>query len=195
MKETLTTFEAAKLLQISPYTIRLWLIKGILKGYKTAGGHRRIKITDLVSFLKENRMPIPQFNKYKKNVCLLVTDNEREIARIKKFKFPLDFVFIKNQIECGIAAAKLKPWLILLDFDSKKFSNKELGEAIRKEASLSDTVLLGFAKKLSPNLIIKAEKSGFYDVLQKPLSEEELNKTFKKIFEGGKKPYRLKTSR
>ncbi len=41
-EEAITTREAAKLLDISLRTAQLWVESGVLKAWKTAGGHRRI---------------------------------------------------------------------------------------------------------------------------------------------------------
>jgi len=194
VKEVLTTFEAARMLNLSPYTIRLWIIKGLLNGYKTAGGHRRIKTKDLMQFLKKNGMPIPSFEEKRKKVAVLASDNAYEMQRIKRFKMPFTFLSVKNPIQLGVTIEKAKPQVVLLDFDSKVFSFKDLGEAV-KENSSNLTILIGFAKRVTQNVVLQAEKSGFFDVLTKPLSEDELKKTFSKLFEKRKNPYRLKSSR
>ena len=195
MKQTLTTFEVAKLLNLSPYTIRLWIIKGLLEGYTTPGGHRRIKKKDLIKFLKENKMPIPIFEDTKKKNAILATDEESEIRKIIKLKKIFYFYPVKSMLELGVKIEKIKPQIIILDFNSKSFSFKELGAFITENNQFSQTVLIGLSKNVDQNLVLEAEKCGFFDVLTKPLSEEELQKTFSKIFGKRKNSYRLKRSR
>lgn len=195
MKEVLTTFEAAKMLNLSPYTIRLWIIKGLLKGHKTAGGHRRINKSDLIRFLKQNNMPLPSFEK-KKNLKFLVgSDNNYEFTRLKKLKDSFNLTTAKNPLDMGIKIEKIKPHIILLDFDSKAFSSKDLAASISQNCEIAEAVLIGFAKKVTAKVVSEAQKEGYYDVLLKPLSEEELKKVLSKIFEKKKNPYRLKRSK
>lgn len=194
MKEVLTTFEAAKILNLSPYTIRLWLIKGLLEGYKTAGGHRRIKTKNLIKFLKKNGMPIPNFEEKGKKNAVLASDSSYEIRKIKNFKTEFNFLIAKNPIQLGMIIEKINPQIVLFDFDSPNFSFRDLGEAT-KENTQKLTILLGFAKRVTQTLLLEAEKYGFFDVLTKPISEEELKKTFSKLFNKSRISYRLKSSR
>ena len=47
-----TVNQVSELLQVSPQTIVNWIEAGKLAAYKTAGGHRRIKKSDLEDFVK-----------------------------------------------------------------------------------------------------------------------------------------------
>lgn len=57
--EYFTTFELAKMLQVSPPTVVNWVNSGLLTAHRTPGGHRRISKADLLTFLKENEIPSP----------------------------------------------------------------------------------------------------------------------------------------
>lgn len=56
----LTSHEAGALLQSNPTTINKWVKEGRIKAHATPGGHRRIKAADLVAFLVEYDMPVPE---------------------------------------------------------------------------------------------------------------------------------------
>lgn len=58
-KSVFTTGEIANLLHIHQTTVIDWVDKGILSSYKTPGGHRRISRDNLMSFLDEHNMPVP----------------------------------------------------------------------------------------------------------------------------------------
>ena len=47
-----TTHEAAKFLYVTPTTIIVWIKKGEIKVFKTLGGHRRIKGTEIIKLLE-----------------------------------------------------------------------------------------------------------------------------------------------
>ncbi|HAX99007.1 MAG TPA: histidine kinase, partial [Candidatus Atribacteria bacterium] len=60
MEEILTVFQASKYCKVSPKTIINWIESGHIKAFKTVGGHRRIKKTDLEDFMKKQGIPIPE---------------------------------------------------------------------------------------------------------------------------------------
>ncbi|PJA16819.1 MAG: hypothetical protein COX65_01795, partial [Elusimicrobia bacterium CG_4_10_14_0_2_um_filter_56_8] len=59
-KKIFSTFEVAKMLELSPGTVANWVDAGRLTAYNTLGGHRRIKAEDLKTFLEENNNPVPK---------------------------------------------------------------------------------------------------------------------------------------
>ena len=56
----LTTFETAKICHASPGSVVRWIREGKLPASITAGGHHRVRLSDLVEFLRKLRMPIPE---------------------------------------------------------------------------------------------------------------------------------------
>ena len=55
-----TTYQIGKFCQVNIRTVIRWIETGKLKAYSTPGGHRRVKWSDLITFLTQNRMPIPK---------------------------------------------------------------------------------------------------------------------------------------
>ena len=49
----LTTRQAATLLNVSVRTVQLWVERGVLQAWKTAGGHRRISVSSIQQLLDE----------------------------------------------------------------------------------------------------------------------------------------------
>lgn len=66
-----TTHKAAKLLQVDPSSIAAWVDQGKIHAFRTPGGHRRIRRSDLIAFLKHYKMPVP---------ARLFPDREHEFA-------------------------------------------------------------------------------------------------------------------
>ena len=58
-KAALTTAEVARLCGVSTTAVINWIKGGKLPAYKTPGGHRRIKRTDLLRFFEAYNIPIP----------------------------------------------------------------------------------------------------------------------------------------
>jgi len=68
--ELLKPDEAAKLLKVSKQTLINWDNSGLIKSYKTKGGHRRYKRSDLLSRLSNSTTVDNQSNiKPKRNIC------------------------------------------------------------------------------------------------------------------------------
>ncbi len=53
-KQVYTTYEIAKLLGTTDTSVKRWIRNGLLKAYKTPGGHRRIPRPSLERFIEEN---------------------------------------------------------------------------------------------------------------------------------------------
>src|SRR6188768_4104289 len=53
--DILTTFQAAKLCGVSHKSIERWIDAGLLPGYRTPGGHRRVHRADLLGFVQARR--------------------------------------------------------------------------------------------------------------------------------------------
>ena len=54
-----TTFEAARILEVSLPTVVNWIKARRLKAHRTPGGHRRIAREDLATFMLRHGMPLP----------------------------------------------------------------------------------------------------------------------------------------
>ena len=57
---TYTTFQVARFLGVSPPTVVNWVTGGLLAAYRTPGGHRRIRRSDLIQFALERGFPLAQ---------------------------------------------------------------------------------------------------------------------------------------
>lgn len=55
--EVIGTNEAAKLLGLHPSSVQRWLDSGQIPSFRTPGGHRRVKMTDLRRYIDSRRKP------------------------------------------------------------------------------------------------------------------------------------------
>ncbi len=55
----LTSHEVGVLLQVNPSSVNKWIDEGLIRAFRTPGGHRRIVAGNLVAFLEKKAMPIP----------------------------------------------------------------------------------------------------------------------------------------
>ncbi|MEN3276300.1 MAG: hypothetical protein V7631_2090 [Massilia sp.] len=85
----LTTREAAKLLGIAISTAQLWIENGLLPAWKTPGGHRRVRWSDVSALLREragipNRAPAPEAAEFLPAAARPLSDNEQ--ARLEALR-------------------------------------------------------------------------------------------------------------
>ena len=55
---TLTTFEASRICGVVHGTISKWIDEGKLAAYRTPGKHRRVRLVDMMVFLKLYNIPM-----------------------------------------------------------------------------------------------------------------------------------------
>jgi len=76
MEDTLTVFKASKFCNVSSKTIINWIEAGHIKAYKTVGGHRRIKRSDMETFMRGQGIPIPDTEIEDERKRILVVDDD-----------------------------------------------------------------------------------------------------------------------
>src|SRR3954470_13933119 len=81
-----TTHDISQLLQVDPSTVSKWIDRGILIAFRTPGGHRRVRSTDLRSFLIAHQMPIPE-ELGSDQIRLVVVDDEKQVLDAIKRSF------------------------------------------------------------------------------------------------------------
>jgi excisionase family DNA binding protein len=74
MEDTLTVFTACKYCNVSSKTIINWVEAGHIKAYRTVGGHRRIKKSDLETFMRSQGIPIHEEKDERARKKILVAD-------------------------------------------------------------------------------------------------------------------------
>ena len=83
----LTSYQVGALLQVNPSSINKWIEDGRIPAYRTPGGHRRIRATDLMTFLVAHKMPIPKgllLAPPKGRAVLAISDDPQLLAPLKQ---------------------------------------------------------------------------------------------------------------
>jgi len=72
--DSLTTTQAAALLGVAPHTVQKWVDAGVLRAWKTVGGHRRVDANSVEAMLRD-RDAMQQATPVKKMSVMLVEDD------------------------------------------------------------------------------------------------------------------------
>ncbi len=114
-----TTRDAAKLLGVSVRTVQLWLEKGLLQGWKTSGGHRRIKRSSVALALHSHGKRKPRQAPPDALQMLVVEDSDALLklyrTKISGWEFPVTLYTAPNGFEALVMVGKVAPDLLICD--------------------------------------------------------------------------------
>lgn len=172
-KNVFTTFEAADYCGVHNSTIRNWIKKGILKSYKTPGGHRRIKKNDMDDFLTTSGMRGGTSSADTSKKILIVDDDVDLLKTIAKFLEEINENFKLATAENGFDAGKLvysfRPHLVVLDLMMPGLDGFQVCSNLKNDPDTSDIKVLAITGFYSSANIEKIKKCGADHCLPKPV--------------------------
>lgn len=116
----LTSHEVGDLLQVNPSSVKKWVNEGRIAAFRTPGGHRRIRVSDLLDFLARHAMPIPRLLAAASKRRLLIVDDDamhlRALdRRLRPHRARVDVQLTQNGIDALVLVGSFRPDLIVLD--------------------------------------------------------------------------------
>jgi len=122
-KEYLSTRKAADMLGVAVSTIQLWTDNGLLQGWTTNGGHRRISLDSINNVLQKRNLPDNLSNQTGlENSLFSIVIVEDDSSQINLYKqqfnardLNINLVIAKNGYEGLIQIGKCKPSIIITD--------------------------------------------------------------------------------
>jgi excisionase family DNA binding protein len=136
-EQLLTSHEVGDLLQVNPSSVKKWVNEGRIPAFRTPGGHRRIKVGDLVEFLDRHDMPIPRkLAAAGKKRILIVDDDAVHLRalerRLKPHKGRLHVELTENGIDALVLVGSFKPHLIVLDVFMPELDGLEVCRRLKR---------------------------------------------------------------
>jgi excisionase family DNA binding protein len=183
MDQLYTTHEISRLLQVDPSTVSKWIDKGILMAFRTPGGHRRVRSSDLRSFLIAHQMPVPE--ELGSNVIrLLIVDDDKPVLDALKRAFkPLGSQIEVTTTSSGVEALLLvneqKPHGMLVDLTMADLDGFEVCRRIRMRKQLDSVKLITMTARFSQELADQSIKSGAVACLAKPIDTQQVLELFR----------------
>jgi len=175
-----TTYQIGKFCQVNIRTVIRWIETGKLKAYSTPGGHRRVKWSDLVNFLTENRMPVPkELEEAKKKKILLVDDDPDFLEVAQKYLEKISDTEIRvtsSGFDTGIMVADWVPDLILLGFIIPDLDGFEVTRKLKQNPRMKKIPIIAVTSMTDPNEIEKVKSCGVDSIITKPVEPESFIK-------------------
>ena len=117
--QLLTTPEVAALVQESASAVNKWVKDGHLRAHRTPGGHRRVRVADLVAFLAAQQMPLPRALSRGACVHVLVVESDARAAdalrrRSKLLADRLELTLTAHAVDALVMIGALRPRLVVL---------------------------------------------------------------------------------
>ena len=137
--ETITTCEAAKLLQVSTRTVQLWVENGTLEAWKTSGGHRRILCHSVNKIIQQRAETSQAANNKPLSILIIEDDLEQQNLlrlQIESWRINATISCANNGYEGLIQIGNLWPKIVILDLVIPDLNGFNLINALRYQVRL-----------------------------------------------------------
>jgi excisionase family DNA binding protein len=172
----LTPAEAAKILHVSPITIRYWAKEGLLPFFSTPGGHRRFNREDVINLLNSHSAKKELGVGFK--VLIIDDDNSFSILisdMIKSISDDIQTYTSSSAFEAGELLQKIKPDLILLDLMMPSIDGFSVCHHIKTNEDTKKINVIAMTGFPSDENIDRIKKAGALTCLAKPISLKDIN--------------------
>ena len=192
IKTFCTTREAAMLLGVSVGTVQLWVESGLLKAWKTTGGHRRV-MRDSVSALLQNKpevmarqalvreypVPMAPVPLAMRRLSVLVVEEDPALIHvydtaIKKWPWTPDLTIAANGMTALLKMGRQSPDLLITELNMSQLDGFEMLRAIRSTPWLDTTAIVVVSGLDAVQIAARGGLPPGIEVLPKPLPFERL---------------------
>lgn len=172
--QLLTSSEVGDLLQVNASSVKKWVDDGLLVAFRTPGGHRRIRIPDLVAFMDAHDMPIPRDLHEAARRRLLIVDDDALLlkALTRAFKRHASLVEVAtcgNGIDALVRVGSFRPHLVLLDIFMPGIDGIEVCRRLKKTHDTRGIDVVAVSADATDALGRKAVEAGAVRCMSKPI--------------------------
>ncbi|MBE9542447.1 MAG: response regulator [Desulfobacteraceae bacterium] len=186
MEDILTVFQASKYCNVSPKTIINWIEAGHIEAYKTVGGHRRIKISDMENFMRKQGIPIPEQEIISERKKILIVDDDPIIVEtlvqgLEEEEYDYEIISASDGFEAGLQVNHFKPHLLILDIMMPDIKGFEVCKKIKTNEETKDTKIIVLSAYLDDEKFKKMKEYGADICFSKPLPLPQLKEEVAKM--------------
>jgi len=195
---TFSALEIAKLCGVVNQTAINWIRAGHLKAFTTPSGQYRVYAEDLVTFLKERDMRIPE--ELHEDLTMpvdlglaLIVDDDKDLNTILKRLLERKIEELRvaqafDGFEAGRIIAERHPAIVLLDLNLPGVDGFSLCKKIRSDESFGQPAVIamtGIAQEEAQPKMMEAGADAFF---AKPLNFDALIAKIRELLEARKNP-------
>jgi excisionase family DNA binding protein len=182
-KKLITTKRAAELMGISVLTVQKYCDSGLIKMYKSIGGHRRIPMESLNEYMLS--IEYKSKNKYRgefKLEAMLFENDPHSINEFESYCFKSDLkircIKLPSVFEMMIEILNVRPKLILVSLDLPEFDGFQFAKFIERYSRLKNTMVILTSNKYHDFSDYAASSNGRVAFVQKPIPDGWLDGYF-----------------
>lgn len=174
----LTSHEVAALVRVSPSAVLRWIDQGLLKAFRTPGGHRRVDLAALVSFLRSHHMPLPR-ELEREVVRVLVIDDEAAYLKsvgavLRRADRNFEVELCDSPVTGLLKVGLWRPHVVLLDAYMPGMDGPEACRRIKADPETAGIAVVAMSGRQSSELQRSFSNAGASAFLAKPVSAASL---------------------
>lgn len=170
----LSTVDVGRLLQVDPSSIVKWVNDGRLPAFRTPGGHRRIRVGELLTFLRAHQMYIPPDLEAGVRRVLIVDADSKLLKSVQRGLKPYADVYqvriADNAVDALVELGARPPDVLVVDVGLPGLSGLELLDRLKANPATATIEVVVLASRRTADLERKAQERGAKAVLVKPLA-------------------------
>lgn len=181
-RDYLSPNEVARLLKVSPITVRQWASRGLIEATTTAGGHRRFTLDAVRRFASERGIVLPREAGGPVR-RVLVVDDDRQLNRFlvelvnawsRRMNCELRVESAYDGFEAGAKVHTFDPDVVLLDLMMPGIDGFEVCSRLKSDPNTCHIRVVAMTGYYSPDRVQKILATGADRFLRKPFSNTEV---------------------
>ncbi|MCM2295625.1 excisionase family DNA-binding protein [Rhodoferax sp.] len=184
-KSFCTTREAAKLLGVSVGTVQLWVESGLLRAWKTAGGHRRVMRDSVDQLLRKEPAPpltpalAEPLPNQQRPLKIMVVEDDADLLRLyqaKLARWPVatKVIGMYSAIAALLAIGRGGPDLLITDLNTPEIDGFSMLRILHHAPELAHTTIVAVTGLDEATIAARGGLPPDIQVLAKPIPFERL---------------------
>ena len=180
-KAVFTTYDAARICNANIASIKNWIAKGLLRAFRTPGGHYRIKRRDLELFVQKYNMPYPFEEKARKVIYLL--DSDKKAVKVAETVLAGNTIqSFTEPLHAALHIGLDRPDIIVFDVNAKGFDGTAFLDLLFAYPDTKNIQVVLYTKGLSQADAMELRKKyNVQDIVAKSATGQALADAFMHI--------------
>ncbi len=179
-KDYCSTSEAARRLGVSLGTVQQMVESGVLEGWKTAGGHRRILLTSVDAFLGQSGQRSHSVARGDGRARVLIAEDDLVLQQVYRhaiegWGLPLDLEIVSNGFDVLLEIGRAAPDLLITDLRMPGLDGFEMIRRIRERQMAEDMDIIVVSGLSEEDIADAGGLPADVTVFGKPVPLRELN--------------------
>ncbi len=175
-KEYLTPQDVARMLMVSPVTVRQWAQRGEIEAATTPGGHRRFTREAVLAFASRRGLRVEGGEV---PLRVLVVDDDEHLNRwltlaLNEADRGIEARSAFNGFEAGVQMETFRPEVVLLDLLMPDLDGFEVCRFIKRDPVRAATRIIAMTAYPSEHNLVRIREAGAEACLCKPVDLDHL---------------------